>query len=352
MKTNWKGSRKALLVGPPREMFRDGINEERWKEIKDRNVWLRLAKLRQAGAELNTAARERLNRLSESYPNWRLFENERDEFPTWMGDGSELRTHMPTPFELNELIEWLRKNPKPDDWQTDEWRDRCRDNFDNVVSALTALAAEGIWPTGRWREALQCWSGAELNERSWHEMAPVLAGMPKAELQKLPRGVSLWLEKLARIFEGQEEVFFLLCERVLDLDYDIEDVDDDFVGRAINHPVGLVTQALLHWWYRQNLGDGQGLADNLKRWFTWLCDTEIQSFRHGRLLLAAHVISLFQVDREWTRQFILPLFEWRNSEMEACSAWEGFLWSPRLYDPLMEELKPTFLGYGESLQPA
>ena len=29
--------------------------------------------------------------------------------------------------------------------------------------------------------------------------------------------------------------------------------------------------------------------------------------------------------------------------MEARSAWEGFLWSPRLYRPLMEVLKPAFL---------
>ena len=334
----------AILAGPPREMFRDDIDEERWTEIQDRNIWLRLVKLSQAGAELNVATQERLNWLSERHPDWQLFENQREEFPSWTGDGSELRIHVTTPREQNELIEWLRENPEPDEWRPDDWPNRCREDFEDVASALTILAEEGNWPTSRWREALQCWSGDELSERSWQRIAPVLTHMPTEILQELSHQVSWWLDKIAQTFEGQEVVFLLLCDRILAFDYDVEEEGGgDFVGRAINHPVGLITQALLHWWYRQDLEDGQGLANEPGRWFTQICDTEIQSFRHGRLLLAAHVISLFRVDYEWTAQFVLPLFKWENSELEARTAWEGFLWSPRLYDPLMGELKPAFL---------
>lgn len=42
-------------------------------------------------------------------------------------------------------------------------------------------------------------------------------------------------------------------------------------------------------------------------------------------------------------QHLLPLFDWHRSEPEARAAWEGFLWSPRLYRPFMEVLKPAFL---------
>ena len=139
---------RAILVGPPREMYRADIEEERWAGVQDRDIWLRLAKLSQAGANLNAAAQERLDGLSARYPNWQLAENERDEFPTWTGDGSELRIHVPAPRDRDELIEWLRENPEPDEWRTDDWRERCRDDFDDAASALTALADEGIWPTG------------------------------------------------------------------------------------------------------------------------------------------------------------------------------------------------------------
>ena len=334
---------RAILAGPPRKMYRTDIEEERWIGIQDRNIWLRLAKISHAGAELSAAARERMDGLSAKYPNWQLAENERDEFLTWMGDGSELGVHVTTPHDRDDLIKWLRANPEPDEWQPDDWRDRCRDDFDDAASALTALAEEGVWPTGRWREALQRWSEDELIERSWHKMASVLTNVPSATLQELSRQVSWWLEKLAKSFEGEEETFLSLCDRVLAIDHDVEEEDNDPVRRAINHPVGNVAWALLRWWSRNDLEDGQGLADGPRRRFTQLCDTQIPKFRHGRVLLAAHAISLFWVDREWAVQFLLPLFKWENSEVEARSAWEGFLWSARLYPPLMEVLKPAFL---------
>ena len=333
----------AILAGPPREMYSADIEEERWIRIQDRDIWLCLAKISQAGAELNAAARERLNGLSTKYPDWQLAEDEREEFPAWMSDDSELCIHVKTPRDRDELIEWLRENPDPDVWRPDDWCERCRDDFDEASSALTTLAEERIWPTGRWREALQPWSEDELTERSWHVMAPVLANVPGEALQELSHAVSRWLEKLARTFNGQEELFLSFCDRILALDFDVGEEDGDPVARAINHPVGHVTDALLHWWYRNDLQDELGLAYAPRRIFTQLCDTETPKFRHGRVLLAAHVISLFRVDREWAIQFLLPLFKWENSEVEARSAWEGFLRSPRLYYPLLEVLKPAFL---------
>ena len=334
---------QAILAGPPREMYRDDIEEERWLAIRAKGIWLRLAKMRQAGAELGAAARGRLDGLSATHPNWQLAEDERDEFPTWSGDSGELLIHVKTPRGRDELLDWLREHPGPDAWRPDDWGERCRDEFDVAAAALAALAAEGIWPTGRWRDALQRWSEHELTERSWREMAPVLVDVPNAALEDLTHGISWWLESVARTLDGTEERFLALCDRVLACDYDIEEVDDDLVGHAINHPVGHVTEALLRWWYRSGLEDNQGLAEGPRHRFTQLCDTETAKFRDGRVLLASHAISLFRVDRDWTIQCLLPLFEWENSEVEARSAWEGFLWSPRVYHPLMDVLKPAFL---------
>lgn len=54
-------------------------------------------------------------------------------------------------------------------------------------------------------------------------------------------------------------------------------------------------------------------------------------------------IAIFRVDEVWARRFLLPLFDWHRSEEEARSAWEGFLWSPRLYRPLFDAIKVSFL---------
>ena len=334
---------EAILGGPPRVMYRDDIEPKAWVRIQENDIWLRLAKFAGTGARLSVAGAERMDEIAAKYPEWRILENERDEFSTWVGDWSEGREFVMTPREPGELIEWVRENADNDPWQRDDWVERCREDFDASASALSDLAMQDIWPRRRWREALQAWSEGGLIERSWGAIASVLAQAPDESLQTLSHGVSFWLRAVAKTFEGQEEAFLALCDRVLKLKYEEEDDSDDVVGRAINHPVGQVTEALLHWWYRGPLEDDQGLGGDLNPRFSRICDTRIVKFRHGRVLLAAHVIALFRVDCDWATRCMLPLFEWERSVAEARSAWEGFLWSPRLYRPLMEALKPAFL---------
>lgn len=334
---------QAVLAGPPREMFKDDIEDDRWDQIVAREIWLRLAKISHAGAALTTTTTERLDALSTQYPQWQLSADERDEFPVWMGDGDEWRKFVTTPRRRRDLLNWLRQHPSSDHWQEDDWRQRCRDHFATTAWALRALAREGIWPTDRWREAMQAWSEEKLIQRSWRYMGPVLSDASNDVIQLLAHGVSWWLQAIAKTFEGHEALFLALCRRVLALEHQSGVDTDEPVMRAINHPVGHVTEALLRWWYRQAPEDGQRLPDTLRATFTELCDTAIEKFRHGRVLLAANVIALFRVDREWAIQHLLPLFDWQRSEAEARAAWEGFLWSPRLYRPLMETIKQPFL---------
>ena len=59
--------------------------------------------------------------------------------------------------------------------------------------------------------------------------------------------------------------------------------------------------------------------------------------------MASQLLSLFRVDRIWTESHLLPLFDWNSDATEAKAAWEGFLWAPRLYPPLLVGIKPQFL---------
>lgn len=334
---------QAVLAGPPRDMFKDDSEADRWTDASDREIWLRLAKMTEAGAVLGADSKERLAGLSAQHPEWKLADDQRDEFAYWMGDGDEWRKFVATPRRRRDLIEWLRQQPGTDHWQEDDWRQRCRDNFSTTACALCALAREDSWPTNHWREALQAWSEEKLLKRSWRYMAPVLTNAPDEVLQILANGISWWLKAAAKILEDHETIFFTLARRILAIDHQDGVDTDDPVGRAINHPVGHVTEAMLRWWYRRSLEDGQGLPDEIKPTFTELCDARTDKFRHGRVLLAAHVIALFRVDEDWALEHLLPRFDWHRSETEARAAWAGFLWSPRLYRPLMETLKPSFL---------
>lgn len=335
---------QAILRGPPPAIFPDDIEPEGLQRRFDREIWLRLAKYRVAGAQLGSDAAAMLDKLARQYPTWQLADDERDEFPTWMGSGDEWRTFLTTPKRCRDLVDWLREYPKCDMWREDEWRERCKRDFRRTVCALLYLARQGEWFPDRWSEALQAWGNETLAKRSWRYVGGVLTGAPKDVVKELARAMSWWLLSIAKVFSGNEEAFFTLIRQVLALhSNEAIEATNDSVSEAINHPVGHVTDAALSWWYRQELEDGQGLTGTLKPIFSDLCDTTGASFRHGRVLLATHLVALFRVDEEWTKQHVIPLFRWELSVDEARAAWQGFLRSPRVYPPLIEAIRAQFL---------
>lgn len=333
----------AILSGPPRDMYRDDIDVDDWTELVEREVWLRLVKIDEVGESLGPHAEAKLGELATRHPEWQLAED--DELPFRLVHGPMRTTTGPLPRRRREMVEWLKQHPEIDRWQDDDWRQRCRDDFPTTACALCALARDGSWPADRWREALQAWSEEQFLKRSWRYVGPIVATGPDDLLQAISHSAAGWLRDAAKTLEPDESLLFGLCRRFLALDYrdDADEGADDPVFRALNHPVGYVVDALLSWWYRRNPEDGQGLPEISKAVFTELCDAQVGKFRHGRVMLASHTVSLFRVDSEWATRYLLPLFDWQSSSDEARAAWEGFLRSPRLHRSLMEAIKTPFL---------
>lgn len=347
----------AILAGPPREMYRDDLEAERWQDLVARSVWLHLAKLNTSGLVLGASAATRLAEISTAYPQWQLSTNERDEFSHWMSgtgdpDYEDSRDVDIAPRKRQELVQWLTK-PMPErrPFYEDTWREVCRSRFFHSLFALGDLAQDGVWPAGRWREALQAWAEEGMVLQSWRYAAPLVQTMPDAVLLEVDRAVTWWIEAASKAISRHEDILLNLCRRVLALPLEagsgsriirngVETYDP--VGSAINHPIGHATQALINLWFKQNPNDNDLLPAELKPVFTTLCDVQVDRFRHARVLMGSRLIAFFRVDRLWTEQHLLPLFGWSNP-VEAKAVWEGFLWSPRLYQPMLTALKSQFL---------
>jgi hypothetical protein len=347
----------AILAGPPREMYRDDLEAERWQDLVTRSVWLHLAKLNTSGLVLGASAATRLAEISTAYPQWQLAANERDEFSHWMSgtgdpDYEDSRDVDIAPRKRQELVQWLTK-PMPErrPFYEDTWREVCRSRFFHSLFALGDLANDGVWPAGRWREALQAWAEEGMVLRSWRYAAPLVQTMPDAVLLEIDHAVTWWMEVASKAISRHEDILLNLCRRVLALPLEagsgshitrngVETYDP--VGSAINHPIGHATQALINLWFKRNPNDNDLLPAELKPIFTTLSDVQEDRFRHGRVLMGSRLIAFFRVDRPWTEQHLLPLFGWSNP-VEAKAVWEGFLWSPRLYPPLLTAFKSQFL---------
>ncbi|MCM7094476.1 anti-phage defense-associated sirtuin Dsr1 [Enterobacter chengduensis] len=347
----------AILAGPPREMYRDELEEDRWQGLVARSVWLHLAKLKSSGLILGESAATRLVEISNIHPQWQLAANERDEFSHWMSgtgdpDYEDSREVDIAPRRRQDLVQWLTKpTPERQSYYEDTWRDVCRTRFFHSLYALCDLAQNNVWPADRWREALQTWAEEEAVLRSWRYASRLVITMPDNLLHEIAQSLTWWMEAVSKSVNSNENMLLKLCHRVLALPIEVGSAAQiihngvetyDAVGTAINHPIGHVTQVLINQWFELNPNDNDMLPPHLKPIFTSLCDEEVERFRHGRVLLGSRLIAFFRVDRSWTETHLLPLFDWSNP-VEAKAVWEGFLWSPRLYPPLMTAFKSQFL---------
>ena len=339
---------RAILEGPPRQMFKEELSAEEFSDHAENMVWLRLAKLDAAGAQLAKKTRRRFNAICNRHRHWKLAENERDEFSHWMSgtgdpDYEDERQIETAPENRRGLVEWLQK-PRPDEFfYEDNWQAFCRENFATSAAALWQLANEDKWPGDRWRQALAAWSEEKYLSLSWRWLAPLISRMPDEALDALGTSLSWWLEASSKNFQKHEDVFFNLCNWILGRTENGEWQKEKPVSSAINHPIGHVAQAIIHRWFKTAPNDDQRLSGIYLDYFTKFSQLSESRFQPARVILAANIIALFRVDREWTTQNLLPAFSWSDHPVEAQISWTAFLWTPRLYRPLLAEVKDDFL---------
>ena len=193
----------------------EGLEPDLYTWFRNKDICLRLAKMAQTERALGTTAKERLADLSVQYTALRLADDERHEFTYWMPDSAELREVVALPQEPNELVEWLKEERSPRPWETDDWPERCREDFCTAAWALRTAAEQGSWPVMRWRTALHAWSEEALTKLAWEYLSPLLEKAPTVFLSEARHVLAWWLREIAQTFEARDTTFLLLCERVL-----------------------------------------------------------------------------------------------------------------------------------------
>ena len=334
----------AVLRGPQRDLHIGDVSEDQRIRIIDHDIWLRLAKMAEAGAKLGDDAQRKLDELKRRYPDWRLAADQRDEFGYWLGPREDESEYSVPPQEKDELTQWLKRDPKEARWLVNDWQELCRKDFSTVADTLIGLAGEDFFPEVFWKIALLAWTEEENLERSWRRLAKFFAEAPDKSIQAIAHEFIIWLMDQAEKFEGQNELFFRLIGRVLELEHQSSELyGNDLVARAYNDPVGRVTEATMRWWYRHTLQDCEGILDEIESLLVELCDTGEEKYLYGRVILAINLVTFYRIDRSWTTEHLLPLFDWKHGQIEARAMWQGFLFSPRLHWPLLGDLKKQFL---------
>ncbi len=333
-----------IFNGPKREWFKREIDDAEFKKIKDRDIWLRIEKLKNAGLQLDIQFEELYQVIAKENPAWCLNDEQKEEFPFWMSSGSEHKSASSSPLGEKELIEWLKDNPKHDHWETDDWPLRCKNDFDTVKNVLIQLEADGVWIAERWREAFQVWTDNRLlSFKAWRYLSDFILSLGEDKLVDISWNLAQWLKGNHTCKIINIELFFGYFDKLLGLPYVVENDDfNDPLNAAINHPIGIITESFFKQWYSTKPKNNEGLADEYQQRLEEIVQNEKQVYSLGKAIVATNALSLFMVDPKWTKKFVLPWFNWQDSN-KSLMAWRSYLWSPRLHKYFLVSIKEDLL---------
>lgn len=269
------------------------------------------------------------------------------------------------------LPQWLEEMVAASKRQEDFTKDHVQGFLEETARAANEdldwglTFARGLFESGQvdhqvWDELLTAWEGRAFRPGEWRKVLSILDhpqllaaqtwGVvhvvrgrakqrdPKASGAMLRSGLRL-AEKLLPFAEGIP--FSLLGEQ------------EDWLSQAINHPGGqlaeflvLVTAELLG----PSPQRGCGVPQTCRRLLDAMANGTGRASAMARVVLASYVHYFLLIDPDWTRDKLLPLFDWNRDAFQALQAWHGFLAWGRPGAALLEALTTAAVQLASHLE--
>ena len=343
---------EAILAGPPRNFFRGDMSEEEYQGYTQHLSWLLLKKLSR-NSSLSSHARSRLEQIEQEEPRLRREPDEQEEFPVWVGPLQDVPSSpvaiSALPQTTDEIARWITEGNLRFLPKEQQWRQLCGEREQECLQALQHLSRENIFPPEFWWDAVQIWTEA-ISETAFHqELLDWLLQLSENALLQLAESCSWWLVRCAEgnLFTGSAS-FIELCHKLLFLSHR-EDSSrlsgtGDILSQALSSSQGNAARAILHVWSNSGLKDNAGLAEPYQTLLTELCNRHEPQDIQAHVFLGRYAITLYRVDRGWTEEYLLPLFDWQQNEWGASALWSGFLWTARFYPDLFMQFWSSFVA--------
>jgi len=328
---------KRIVEGPPPDRFR----EDREGNV-DRCRFDLLGHLERSEIRLSAEAQAVLADIRNRWPQWRLRSKERAGFHYWLESTSGV---VGDPAKLSDI---------PDDQlvtaakrvaasaglrEGDAWEALCQSDVPRALRGLEARAAAGEWPTWAWRPFL--WAAPkQTNADDAKAIARLLLEWPEADFSEITGDASWWLNETAGIID--EELLWPIWDRLAEVSIHETKAAhmEDALTESMNHPAGRLAEVL-----RKKLMAGAEKgepSESLRTRLEKLITAKGDFGRLARVRLAVEVSLLFERAPEWTKEKIVPLFDW--SSPEAHAAWSALRYARYIGSPdLFRLMKKSFL---------
>jgi len=324
-----QGIERRFAEGPPADWFRKDQ-----EQMVDRCRFDLLGHLERSGARLSTDTQAILDDIRKRWSDWKLRPRERAGFHIWHGSSHGI---VGDPARLSgvpdaQLISAAKKAADEADFlEGDAWRALCQTDAPRALRGLAAQAAAGQWPAWAWHPFL--WSAPKLQDvNSVTRVAQLLLEWPEHSFSEIAADASWWLNESAKTLD--KELLWRLWDRVAEVSLqEIEETPmNDMLNASINHPSGRLAEVLLKKMTKSP--DDSELPEPLRARLDKLISAAGNFGRLARVRLAAEVSFLFECAREWTKEKIIPLFNWASPD--AAASWSArkyanYIGSPELF---------------------
>lgn len=319
-----------LAEGPPADWFRKDQ-----EQIVDRCRFDLLGHIDSNGDRLGTDAQAMLDDIRKRWPNWELRPKEQAGFRIWHEDSRDIVGDIAKLNDVpdSQLVSTAKRVLDEADYRSgDPWQALCQSDVPRALRGLKAEADANQWLAWAWHPFL--WAAQKLQDaESIKLVARLMLDWPKDSYSKIAADASWWLNEATKTLD--ENLLWPLWDRIADsVLHGTEEADDkDTVSASLNHPSGRLAEVLLK---KLTKGpDGQELPEPLRARLNKLVSAKGSCGRLARVRLAAQVSFLFERAPEWTKEKIIPLFDW--SSPDATSVWSArkyasYIGSPRLFD--------------------
>jgi hypothetical protein len=223
-----------------------------------------------------------------------------------------------------------------------------RDLADELETAVS-------WDSDLWSAIVLGWTRADFNAEQWNDALTFLDNKEKLH-HRFVGEISMLLD------QGIKKPTQAIPDTCLRIGVDLskrlwsvlqverhepkhEVRDRDWLAAAINHPAGYITLFWLNWLARERKragSDWKGIPQEMRQTLEAVLAEPVYAGELGRVLLASQLNFLSSVDEPWTKDHILPLFDWTIDAKRAVQAFHGFLTWGRQTENLLNDLIPLY----------
>lgn len=337
---------QAILKGAPRNIYPDDLSEKKFKERNNHQIWLHLAKLESFGVSLSEKTKIVYRKLSSQYPERKLQKDDRDEFSFWMGS---VRWGSTSDITSDELIllsveervkKILELSAEFSEGRIDQFRSLCKEKPGVALETLSFLVKHSQWDCSIWHAGFGGLSDAD--DQLWPEVAQLIIQFPDQLIQREAWVISWWVKNAIKLIKAnsvEEAYFWQIFNLLITHTESIEIRRDDVISQAINHPIGILTEALINRIsIREIKSKGKIVDKEVLAVLDRLLNCESNELLLAQVVLLSRLDYFYAIDPEWTQAKLIPLLDWQVSN-DAAIFWQGYLSNPRISTELALDIK-------------